>query len=263
MWPHRLFTLKLWGLNWRVDAYALLMVAAFIAGVAVALFWWKGKSRERVVLFPITVIAGFVGYWVSSLSRSLLEMTSLSTERGTHSIGWIVGAFLGIAVFARLSRIRLLRILDWISPSLLIGSAVGRVGCLAAGCCGGFRCDAWYCIAMPAIDSSHRYFPVQLISATWDLGCFFFAMVVVRPRLRHAGSLAFACLFLYSIGRVLIDGLRAQPAIILGLNGTQLTYAILVTILLIVSLSATRRIPFEGSLCENLRAAEHKSEESA
>ena len=55
--------------------------------------------------------------------------------------GSFFGGMLGIWLFARKYRIPLLAICDLISPSMMLGLALGRVGCLLNGCCFGMVCD--------------------------------------------------------------------------------------------------------------------------
>lgn len=75
------------------------------------------------------------------------------------------GAFLGAAscvwVFARRNAIRPLVLLDTTIPSLALGQAFGRLGCLGAGCCWGSVCTTEWGVRyaadeMPALDALTR-----------------------------------------------------------------------------------------------------------
>ena len=65
-------------------------------------------------------------------------------EGGLVIYGAVIGAFVTLLVFAKRRRIRPLWLMDVIAPSVALGIALGRLGCLFNGCCYGDYCDhAW------------------------------------------------------------------------------------------------------------------------
>ena len=74
-----------------------------------------------------------------SLSDAAVQFVSI-TEGGLVVYGGLIGGLLAVVVFAYRQRLPLLTIGDVIAPSMLLGLAIGRIGCLMNGCCYGGVC---------------------------------------------------------------------------------------------------------------------------
>ena len=59
------------------------------------------------------------------------------SKGGFAFYGGFIGAGLGSAIYARTRGIPLLKMSDALSPTVMLGLAIGRVGCWLAGCCHG------------------------------------------------------------------------------------------------------------------------------
>ncbi len=88
-----------------------------------------------------------------------------------------------------------------------LAHALGRVGCLMAGCCHGKRTDAWYGVQMLVDGEWQRVVPVQLFEAGFLLVLFGFFVVRVMRRKRYCLEL-YMCF--YGIWRFLIEYLRSD-----------------------------------------------------
>lgn len=64
--------------------------------------------------------------------------------------GSFLGGVAGLFLFVRKHRLPLLALCDLIAPSLLLGLAIGRIGCLLNGCCYGAVCDHSWAVTFPA-----------------------------------------------------------------------------------------------------------------
>lgn len=249
MWPKPVLDLRLFGQLWRPTPYFLLNAGGIVIAIGVALLCWRKRASERLLMIPLATLSILIGYWTSVVTRAILEGRPVDPS-STHSAGWLAGGLLGLWIFSRLWDVNLLRALDWIGPSYLIGSAFGRVGCLAEGCCRGFECGGWYCASLPAIDptGAKQYFPVQLVSAAWDLAASLIVMTQFRPRAKHAGSVAFLSFLLYSIGRLFLDSFREQERILGPLSATQSFYLAFILGLLHLAIIRKWSLPSDGSL---------------
>lgn len=66
---------------------------------------------------------------------------------------------------------------DCAAPAIVIAHALGRIGCLFAGCCHGNMTDAWYGIKMYGNYGYTKYVPVQLFEAIFLFALFVFLFV--------------------------------------------------------------------------------------
>jgi len=134
---------------WQVPTYGVLLALAVIAAL------WTARRRarragldgDRIVDFGLWLVI-----WALLGSKLLLVLVELPRfVRNPAEVLTLVragGVFLGgfiagiIAAFVLIRRYRLpaLRTLDVLVPSLSLGQAIGRLGCLAAGCCWGAEC---------------------------------------------------------------------------------------------------------------------------
>jgi phosphatidylglycerol---prolipoprotein diacylglyceryl transferase len=67
--------------------------------------------------------------------------------------GAFFGAVAGLLWFVRKHRLPLLTTCDLIAPGMMLGLAIGRIGCLLNGCCFGAVCDHPWAITFPSPDS--------------------------------------------------------------------------------------------------------------
>jgi phosphatidylglycerol:prolipoprotein diacylglycerol transferase len=110
-------------------------------------------------------------------------------------------------------------IADGAAMAVPLGSAIGRLGCFLNGCCSGRGTDAWFGVVFPGTSSA--VVPTQLIDSAANLLIFFALLhlaVRVRPR---AGTLWWSFLALYGVSRFLVETLRVNPPLALGLTQAQ------------------------------------------
>jgi phosphatidylglycerol:prolipoprotein diacylglycerol transferase len=71
------------------------------------------------------------------------------TQGGLVVYGSVIGAGLGLMIFCRRHRLSPLALCDLIAPSLVLGLALGRVGCFLNGCCYGGVCELPWAVQFP------------------------------------------------------------------------------------------------------------------
>ena len=101
------------------------------------------RRRQGVLRHPSTgprVLAGSTPRPAAASGRCWAR-SSTSPRAGWWSTAAFFGGVVGMWLFARKYRIPLLAICDLIAPSMMLGLAIGRVGCLLNGCCFGVVCD--------------------------------------------------------------------------------------------------------------------------
>jgi phosphatidylglycerol:prolipoprotein diacylglycerol transferase len=71
-------------------------------------------------------------------------------QGGLVVYGSLIGAGIGFLAFVRKYRLPGLALADLIAPSLAVGLALGRIGCLLNGCCYGGPCHLPWAVTFPA-----------------------------------------------------------------------------------------------------------------
>jgi phosphatidylglycerol---prolipoprotein diacylglyceryl transferase len=147
-----------------IRGYGVMLLLGVLAGVALAV-----REARRVGLDPDLVIslcfhlfvAGIIGarlfyvieYWSQfqrSTPISTLGAILNVTQGGLVVYGSLIGAIVGGLWFLRRNALPLLATADLLAPSLVLGLALGRIGCLLNGCCYGGVCDASWAVTFPS-----------------------------------------------------------------------------------------------------------------
>lgn len=158
--------------------------------------------------------------------------------------GGAIGGIIAVIIFCKKRNIPLAQMTDICAPGLAIGHAVGRLGCLAGGCCFGYAtyhldqagnviADSPFAISFPpgSIAYSNLYnqasgetlalmqklhgtlplFPVQLLESMGDI-IIFFILIFLVPIKRAHGQIMLLYLILYSCMRSITELFRGDSA---------------------------------------------------
>jgi phosphatidylglycerol:prolipoprotein diacylglycerol transferase len=200
----------------------------FAGGALLAWWWFIRRGRTLDVgdddLFNISFYALLGGILGAKLTLVMLEwrfylhnpdqLLGVLRAAGVLMGGVIAGTLVFVA-YARRHELPLFRLGDAIAAPLALGQAIGRVGCLAAGCCWGRQCDPDNPIAMTFTNPVAReqtgvplgvpLVPTQLLQALNDLALALVLTWLWRRGRMPAGSVFWLYVLLYSISRGLIE----------------------------------------------------------
>lgn len=144
-----------WGLTITVAFILAAMVAHLRASKV-------GIDPDKLVgVYLIAVMGGLAGARLLHLSMSddkaeffANPLMFFNLSRGGFAFyGGFIGAGLGSVVYARWKGIPWLKMADALGPTVMLGLAIGRVGCFMAGCCHGRVVDV-PADAMPLLPAS-------------------------------------------------------------------------------------------------------------
>ncbi|HEY3318805.1 MAG TPA: prolipoprotein diacylglyceryl transferase family protein [Coriobacteriia bacterium] len=157
-----------------------------------------GGRAWHVASFPAAYSAG---WW------RLFELQN----GGLVFYGAVLGGAVTVAAVARVERLSLPAVADLAALALPLGSAIGRWGCLAAGCCGG-----------PGLYVGDVRVPPQVIDSAGEIVLFGVLIALARRLTLGRGALFAWWLALYPVLRFGIEYLRADPRVAFGLTQAQL-----------------------------------------
>lgn len=226
--------------------YGVMMSAAILAGV----FFGMSQARKRgiseddalyVVLWaiPSALIGARLFHVVDAWQFYVTYPLQIFAfqEGGLAIYGGLVGGVAGGVWAARRKGLLSWGTLDLAAPAMILGQAIGRVGCFLNGDHQGPPANLPWATSYVhpgslAPDSQPRH-PSQLYELFYDLAVFSL-LLVLRKRLRADGMLFTIYAALYSFGRFWISALREDAPFLLGLKEAQLISV--VTFLLAVPL---------------------------
>jgi len=220
-----------------IYTYGVLLAAAYLFGLKLAMVRAKrrGLDQARVLDLGIyIIISALVG------AKLLLLVTDFETFRRdpwelltlARSGGVFYGGFLlavGVALwYIRRIGLPLWTTCDVFAPGIALGHAIGRLGCLFAGCCFGKPTTrpwgitftdpfAQTNVGTPLGVPLH---PTQLYEAGAELLILVFLLTTERTGRRFAGRTFWLYMLLYAVSRYIIEIFRGDERGTVGIFST-------------------------------------------
>ena len=233
------FTISHFAVRW----YGLGIAAAIAVGFWIALREARRKGLPEDDVYSV----GMWGVAFAFLGARLFHVIDnwafyaanpsaiLAVQNGGLAIlGAILGGLAGGLLYARRKGLPLAKIVDAAAPGLILGQAIGRIGCTINGDAVGAPTDLpWgFVYVNPgamAPSLGQAYQPTQLYEMLWDMAVFAF-LWWARKRVRVDGALFLAYLSLYAAGKFAISAFRQEAVWFLGLQEAQVVSLIVLAV---------------------------------
>jgi phosphatidylglycerol:prolipoprotein diacylglycerol transferase len=230
-----------------IHTYGLLLAMAFIAGI-----WITSRNARKAEISPdaiwnlglIVIFAALVGSKLILLfsdygyySRNLREIFSLSTLRsaGVYYGGLLLA--LGFAAwYTAKKKLPAWTLADLAAPGIALGQAIGRLGCLSAGCCYGKPTSLpWgitftdrYAYDNVGVPLNIPLHPTQIYESVGAFVLFLYLMRVLAKK-QFTGQVLLEYLFLYAALRFAIEFFRNDDRgfVLYGLLSTSQLLAVI------------------------------------
>ena len=192
-------------------------ILGMIAGTAL-IAWRFQRAGERAGLrfyigFVVLIGIGVAGtrflYVLSDVGYYAANWREVFSLDVTIIQGALLFGFPAVLGLAYLLQMGYWRLADLIVPGLALGQAIGRIGCLAYGCCYGLP------VHLPHLETGVSWtYPTQSMHALANLATMVILLALDRPRTKpFDGFLTLMYALLFSTQRYLIDLLRATGAV--------------------------------------------------
>ena len=277
-----------------IYAFGVLAALGFLVALRVALDRARREKLAEAVIWDVwtaSILGGLAGarlvyvlehwpYYREHLARSFAIW-----EGGLVWYGGLAGALLAVVTYLRRRRQPVLRVIDALTPATMIGLALGRVGCFLNGCCFGKETDLPWGVSFPRFGGTEHFHttlaqqfsppfayqveasglaprllaslpvhPTQLYSSVAAL-LIFLLLTLYYPHRRREGEVFLLMLILYGTARFLIEGLRTNAEVWLGLSLAQLMSLLAVPVALGLFLRSQKK-PLPASKVLSDSAAE-------
>lgn len=237
--------------------YGILMATAMALGLWLAYREAKRRGTDPDNLLKtseVALLGGLIGarlYYVAFNwdYYSQLPLKIIAVWEGGLAIhGGLLGGLLLGGCYAWWRWLPLILYLDIVAPSLALGQGIGRWGNF-------FNEEAfgtpttlpWKLYISPRqrpleyVQAEH-FHPTFLYESVWDFLVFGLLVLVLRHRLERArGSLFLAYVGLYSVGRLLVEGLRTDSLMLGPIRIAQLVSGLAIAVSLVGLVILLRR----------------------
>jgi len=189
----------------------------------------NGISKEKIEeFFLYAVICAVIGarlYYVAFTDPRQFWRNPLSVfaiwEGGLAIHGAIIGGLIVAFFYTRRNQILFAKFADTLAPSIILGQAIGRIGCFFNGDAHGYPTDLpWGIVYAPKSPAGLMFpgqslHPTQLYEMILNLAIFGI-LWKVRKQIKKPGSLFILYIILYSSSRIFVEHFRADKLTYLG-----------------------------------------------
>lgn len=211
-----------------INSYGTMMALGFVAAAVFSAWGFRRRGLNPDAAL-IAVIGAMVGGLIGAKLHFLLINPStfpaaLWSGRGLVWYGGLLGGALGVLLALRIQRIPLAPAADAIGPALAAGYAFGRLGCFLNGCCHGAATSLPWGVVFPvgSPPTTIPVHPTQLYESLASLIILGILLFILQPRLNRNGALFWSYVVLAGVERLLVEFLRVNEPVLLGLTQQQL-----------------------------------------
>ena len=209
-----------------MGTYGICMVLGF--ALAIVLASRRGK-RYGLIFEDLIICAAFILGFAVVFGNLLYIFVTYSMEdilnfirqgnfkfigSGIVFYGGLIGGIVGCWVGLKVAKIKFYTIEQAAVPFISVGHAIGRVGCVMAGCCHGMEYDGplalYYPNSVAGVSPDQGYFPVQLLEALINVVVICPLLLIIGKRAKKPTILLSAYLILYAITRFITELFRGD-----------------------------------------------------
>jgi phosphatidylglycerol:prolipoprotein diacylglycerol transferase len=202
--------------------YGILVALGFLAG-----FWTASRRAPREGISPekisdlgmwllVGAIVGarllhVISYWRQEFAAKPWTEIFMVQHGGLVFYGGFMGSSLATIIYSRVKKLPLWKLADVLAPSIPLGHAFGRFGCLMTGCCYGIPSTVPWAIRFPE-DHETKGVPVhptQIYEALLNFALYGFLAWLFR-RKRFDGQIFAVYLLGYAILRSIVESFRGD-----------------------------------------------------
>ena len=219
----------------EIHTYGVFVALGFFIAFKTLLFYGKKSSFSSTLIETLTFLVFIFSLIGARLFYVLISWQEFANnpsdifkiwQGGLVFWGGFLGGAITVIIFSMKHKIVLWKLADVFAPALVIGHALGRIGCFFAGCCYGKSTDSFLGVVFPEnclAPSGIKLLPTQLLSSGL-LFILFLVLVIFWKRKKFDGQIFLIYTVLFSVGRFLIEFLRDdfRGNLISGITPTQI-----------------------------------------
>lgn len=213
--------------GFTMNSFGVMMALAFIAAGFIGHWQFKKRGIKPDFIYGLliaAVIGGLLGAKIHYLILHPEEWPgNLLSGGGLVWFGGLFGAIVAVVIVTLLSKQRLAGVMDSGAVAVAVGYAVGRMGCFLRGDDYGVPTDLPWGMSFPngLPPTTVKVHPTQLYEIAASLVIFALLVWVIAPRFKREGPLMFAYLLLAGVERFLVEFIRTNEPVALGLTQQQ------------------------------------------
>ena len=214
-----------------IYSYGMMVAIAFLFGIFIAKREAVRKNIKPDLVYDLgfyLLIGSIIGariYYILFFGLKDFSEDPMSIfkvwQGGLAIHGGILGGVIAGIIFSKVRKVSFWALADLIAPSIILGQAIGRIGCFLNGCCFGMPIKPLFGL------ENH---PTQIYELILDFAGFLL-LWNLRKKVNFVGGLFLLYLMAYGVIRIIVSQFRADNVY---LWNTALTLAGLTSILMFI-----------------------------
>jgi phosphatidylglycerol---prolipoprotein diacylglyceryl transferase len=223
-----------------VHSYGLAIAVAFLFGIILVRRGAKKRGLNPDLAYDIVLaamIGGVVGARIVYVINNWREFSSnplaifATWQGGLVFYGGLIGGTLAVFAVIKMRKLPVGMVADMTAPALALGSAVGRLGCFANGCCYGEVTSVPWAVVFTNHNSAARplgmpLHPTQLYEFSYNL-LILALLLFAEKKVKSDGVLFWMYVSLYGLFRFIVEFFRADPVAFAGMSASQIFSVVL------------------------------------
>ncbi len=230
--------------GYEIAWYGVIVALGMLMGVVCAIIICKKKKYDFSIpinlalwALPLAIVGARIYYCILHGVSDFWQIFRI-WDGGMAIYGGVIGGFLGVVICCKIHKYSLLEACDLAAPCLLLGQAIGRIGCYFGGCCYGIETTNEALMKFP--------FSVQIMTENgleWHLATFFYeaffnligfiVLMILTFKVKKKGIVTASYLIIYGTVRAVLEYFR-DPAESLMLGNTGIKASMLLSIILAI-----------------------------
>lgn len=223
----------------EITWYGVIIAVGMIIGVIMAYLICKKKGYNlnmpldlAIAALPCAIVGARIYYCVFNGVDSFGEIFAI-WDGGMAIYGGVIGGFLGVLLCCKIKKYKLLQACDICAPCLLLGQAIGRIGCYYSSCCYGIE----------TTNPDLQFFPISVqIDGVWHLANFFYesffnligvvVLLIITAKTKNNGYVTAGYFIIYGVIRAVLESFR-DPAQLLTIGSSSIGVSLVLSLILV------------------------------
>jgi len=224
--------------TFEIRWYGILIALGVIAAILLASYNSRKKDVDFdtildcfFIAFPAAIVgarAYYVIFEFQNYQSNLIDIFNIR-KGGLAIHGGLIGAFIATYIFFKIKKLKMLKYLDVVAPSIILAQAIGRWGNFMNGEAHGGEVSYEFISKFPEFIQKGMniggtyYHPTFLYESVWNLLVCVILLVILYKKSRHNDGIVIGSyISLYSLGRFFIEGLRTDSLMLGNIRVAQL-----------------------------------------
>ena len=222
---------------WEIKWYGVIMAASMLGGILLAFYTCKKKGYSTDIIFdlalailPLAIVGARLYFCIFYGVDSFGEIFAI-WNGGMAIYGGVIGGIIGVFIVSKVKKIPFLDLCDIAAPCLILGQCLGRWGNFVNQEAYGYATESLQFFPFSVFIENCNQAVCSCGGRGWHMATFFYesfwnaigvvVLLIVLNKIKLRGITTASYFVYYGIGRSIIEGMRTDSLMFLGLRVSQ------------------------------------------